>query len=69
MRPVEGQPFHPRQLLRDDILRLTYLERQRATQAALSLFISERPYYRELQAAPIILFLTPNVILLLTFLH
>ena len=51
MRPVEGQPLHTRQLLRYDILRLTYLERKRAAETALSLSISERQYYRELKAA------------------
>jgi hypothetical protein len=51
MRPVEGQPLHPRQPLRYDILRLTYLERKRAAESALSLAVSERQYYRELKAA------------------
>ena len=51
MRPVEGQPSHPRQLLRYDILYLTYLERKRAAEIAQTLAISERQYYRELKAA------------------
>ena len=51
MRPVEGQPLHPRQLLRYDILRLTYLARKRAAEVAQALAISERQYYRELKAA------------------
>jgi len=51
MRPVEGQPLHPRQLLRYNILRLTYLERKRAAEIAQELAISERQYYRELKAA------------------
>lgn len=51
MRPVEGQSLHPRQLLRYDILRLTYLERKRAAEVAQALAISERQYYRELKAA------------------
>jgi hypothetical protein len=51
MRPVEGQPLHPRQVLRYDILRLTYLERKRAMEVAHALAISERQYYRELKAA------------------
>jgi tRNA threonylcarbamoyladenosine modification (KEOPS) complex Cgi121 subunit len=51
MGPVEGQPFHLRQLLRYDVLRLTYLERKRAAEVAQALAISERQYYRELKAA------------------
>jgi len=51
MRPVEGQPSHPRQLLRYDILRLTYLERERVAEITQALAISERQYYRELKAA------------------
>jgi len=51
MRPVEGQPLHPRQRLLYDILCLTYLERKRAAEVAQALAISERQYYRELKAA------------------
>jgi hypothetical protein len=51
MRPVKGRPFHPRQLLRYDILCLTYLEGKRAAEITQALAISERQYYRELKAA------------------
>jgi len=51
MRPIDGRPLHPRQLLRHDILCLTYLERKRAAEVAQALAISERQYYRELKAA------------------
>ncbi len=51
MGPVEGQPLHPRQLRRHDILRLTYLERKRAVEVAQTLAISQCQYYRELKAA------------------
>lgn len=51
MRPVKGQSLHPRQLLRHDILCLTYQERKKAAEIARALAISERQYYRELKAA------------------
>ncbi len=50
-RPRGSHPRRPRQQRRYDILRLTYLEKKRATEVTDTLGISERQYYRDLKAA------------------